>query len=199
MYYDDGSTILGFRGVEGDTSYNNWWAASWSYMYFGFLYDLCDEDSPPMSAAILSTFGVTVPPGATVPAQFLQQWLKLHGENNMLEMPYNTRGPIAALDNDTSGLSPYGNAGGDTIYRLREGIERFLITDINNPAASAKAQSEIFIMWDSVSTIPTDYNHVPGGSNVLYMDGHVSFMRYPGNDAPVTKSVALGMGALSSS
>jgi hypothetical protein len=29
-----------------------------------------------------------------------------------------------------------------TIYRLREGIERFFITDINNPAASAKAQSE---------------------------------------------------------
>nr|AUN37043.1 hypothetical protein [uncultured bacterium] len=31
-----------------------------------------------------------------------------------------------------------------TIYRLREGIERFYITDINNPAASAAAQSARF-------------------------------------------------------
>ena len=23
------------------------------------------------------------------------------------------------------------------------------------------------------------FNHVPGGSNVLFMDGHVEFMRYP--------------------
>ncbi len=37
----------------------------------------------------------------------------------------------------------YGNGGGNTIYRLREGIERFLITDINNPASNARAQSEI--------------------------------------------------------
>ncbi len=83
-----------------------------------------------------------------------------------------------------------------TVYRLREGIERFFITDINNPAASAKAQSDISVMWDSV-WIParTDtsepgasyFNHVPGGGNVLYMDGHVSFVRYPGT-WPVCKA-----------
>ena len=43
---------------------------------------------------------------------------------------------------------------GQTVYRLREGIERFLITDINNPAASTQAQSEIVVMWD-VSVWPT--------------------------------------------
>jgi len=32
-----------------------------------------------------------------------------------------------------------------TLYRLREGIERFFITDINNPAASAVAQSDIWV------------------------------------------------------
>ena len=71
-----------------------------------------------------------------------------------------------------------------TIYRLREGIERFMITDINNPAAGAKAQSEIPVMWDYFGTDAADSNHVPGGSNVLFMDGHVKFMRYPG-DFPV--------------
>jgi prepilin-type N-terminal cleavage/methylation domain-containing protein/prepilin-type processing-associated H-X9-DG protein len=72
--------------------------------------------------------------------------------------------------------------GADTIYRLREGIERFMITDINNPGASAMSQSEVPVMWDSIggTTIPA-FNHIPGGCNVLYMDGHVEFKRYPGD------------------
>ena len=64
--------------------------------------------------------------------------------------------------------------------RLREGIERFLITDINNPAGSAQAQSDIQIFWDYMSSDATDFNHVPGGGNVLHMDGHVEFLRFPG-------------------
>jgi len=68
----------------------------------------------------------------------------------------------------------------DTIYRLREGIERFFITDINNPAASSRAQSEIGIMHDDTNSDPASFNHIPGGGNVLYLDGHVSFVRYPG-------------------
>jgi prepilin-type N-terminal cleavage/methylation domain-containing protein/prepilin-type processing-associated H-X9-DG protein len=68
-----------------------------------------------------------------------------------------------------------------TLYRLREGIERFLITDINNPAGSAKAQSEIWILHDNVvAGSASQMNHLPGGSNVLYLDGHVSFVHYPG-------------------
>ena len=79
----------------------------------------------------------------------------------------------------------YGAIDGDisqgtlTIYRLREGIERFFITDINNPAASALAQSELAVMHDDTNGDPASFNHVPGGGNVLYMDGHVSFVRYP--------------------
>jgi prepilin-type N-terminal cleavage/methylation domain-containing protein/prepilin-type processing-associated H-X9-DG protein len=75
------------------------------------------------------------------------------------------------------------------IYRLREGIERFFITDINNPSASAKAQSDIWIMWDDVSAAdPTAMNHIPGGCNVLYMDGHVSFIKY-GTDSPISSGM----------
>jgi len=71
-----------------------------------------------------------------------------------------------------------------TLYRFREGIERFLITDINNPANAAKAQSEIPIMWDSVSTdngvpIKDEYNHLPMSANVLFFDGHVEMGHYP--------------------
>jgi prepilin-type N-terminal cleavage/methylation domain-containing protein/prepilin-type processing-associated H-X9-DG protein len=84
-----------------------------------------------------------------------------------------------AHDADLEPGVPYGNNGGSTVYRLREGIERFMITDINNPAASAKAQSEIAVFFDSVSVYVGDFSHVPGGANVLYMDGHVEFLRYP--------------------
>lgn len=69
-----------------------------------------------------------------------------------------------------------------TAFRLREGIERFFITDINNPAASAEAQSVIAVQWDSIAGMASMYNHVPGGSNVLYMDGHVAFVKYLGED-----------------
>jgi prepilin-type N-terminal cleavage/methylation domain-containing protein/prepilin-type processing-associated H-X9-DG protein len=80
---------------------------------------------------------------------------------------------------------------------LREGIERFFITDINNPASSARAQSEIPVMMDSWGGIGVlvDYgdnglqrfNHLPGGCNVLYMDGHVSWVAY-GSKFPVANS-----------
>ncbi len=74
-----------------------------------------------------------------------------------------------------------------TVYRLREGIERFLITDINNPAASSMAQSDLAVMWDKLGTNVEMFNHVPGGSNVLYMDGHVEFKRWtPNPSAPDT-------------
>jgi len=85
-----------------------------------------------------------------------------------------------------------------TFYRLREGIERFLITDINNPAASAVAQSEIVVMfdswggdarltWNNISHAEAvqHFNHLPGGSNVLYLDGHVDFQKFIANEFPV--------------
>jgi len=90
-----------------------------------------------------------------------------------------------------------GNGAGNTIYRLREGIERFMISDIDNPAATAMAQSELPVAWDYCKAYPgagrgeqmMDFNHTPGGSNVLYMDGHVEFARYPARYDPAPLSV----------
>jgi prepilin-type N-terminal cleavage/methylation domain-containing protein/prepilin-type processing-associated H-X9-DG protein len=79
--------------------------------------------------------------------------------------------------------------GAKTLYRLREGIERFFITDINNPASSAAAQSDIFVYFDAINTRVDWFNHIPGGSNVLYMDGHVEFLRYP-SEGPCTRAFA---------
>jgi len=84
-----------------------------------------------------------------------------------------------------------GNAGGTTIYRVREGAERFLITDVNNPSATAKGQSEIPIMWDQAQATTrlaeVQFNHIAGGANGLYMDGHVQFIRYPSDQIPCTQ------------
>ena len=107
-----------------------------------------------------------------------------------------------------SGLPGVGNGGDKTspIYRLREGISRFLITDINNPAGSSKADSELAVMFDVFGDGfrwgprgwynygLSNFNHVPGGSNVLFMDGHVEFIRFPGkfpivNEPIVTQQV----------
>jgi prepilin-type N-terminal cleavage/methylation domain-containing protein/prepilin-type processing-associated H-X9-DG protein len=84
--------------------------------------------------------------------------------------------------------------GGSTLYRLREGIERFLITDINNPGASLSAASEVPVMWDHVSVKAGDFSHLPGGCNILYMDGHVAFTRYPGARFPMTADSARILG-----
>ena len=75
------------------------------------------------------------------------------------------------------------------LFRLREGIERFFITDINNAGASAKAQSDIGYMFDQVSDDVSAFNHVPGGANILYLDGHVEFLKYPG-EFPVSEAFA---------
>ena len=96
-----------------------------------------------------------------------------------------------AVRSDWSVLPESGNASGNAIYRLREGIERFVITDINNPAGSAQAQSELAVLWDEISgDEASHFNHIPGGCNVLFMDGHTEFLRYQGlegNTFPVNQ------------
>jgi prepilin-type processing-associated H-X9-DG protein len=75
------------------------------------------------------------------------------------------------------------------VMRLREGAERFRIKDINNPSESKISQSIFPVMFDRIDTDAKGFNHVPGGANVLYMDGHVEFVKYPG-DYPVSRAWA---------
>jgi prepilin-type N-terminal cleavage/methylation domain-containing protein/prepilin-type processing-associated H-X9-DG protein len=107
-------------------------------------------------------------------------------------------------DASDNGFGGIGTGGGDSLLKLREGIERFMITDINNPGASATAQSELPIMWDIVAGRVREnpanehgvsgFNHVPGGANVLYMDGHVTFQKYPGGKFPAHPAAANSIG-----
>jgi prepilin-type processing-associated H-X9-DG protein len=84
--------------------------------------------------------------------------------------------------------------GGSTIYRLRHGIERFTITDVNNPAAGATAASAVPVVWDHLTREVESFAHIPGGINVLYLDGHVEFLRYGGTRFPATANHARSSG-----
>ncbi len=166
---DDGSGTCQYTNyvTYGDQSYN----------YLGYILDRVDETD----AQVVSPF-----PG---PAQLVGLSLAVLGVL-FDEDPSNddsTDGDVALADVGMDGLG-FGNGGGDTIFRIKEGVERFMITDINNPAGSAQAQSDLSIHWDKISTNPTGgigFNHIPGGCNVLYMDGHVSFVRM-GDTFPAT-------------
>jgi prepilin-type N-terminal cleavage/methylation domain-containing protein/prepilin-type processing-associated H-X9-DG protein len=152
-----------------------------SYKYFGwaltkkdFNITGTDENLDP------SDFGVNIDLG------FVTAYYTMMAEATVLGDP-NDPDRARGLDEDMS----YTNDSGQdvTVYRLREGIERFFITDINNPAGSAMAQSELAVMFDEVTTSVASFNHTPGGGNVLYMDGHVQFLKYP-STFPVSVSWA---------
>lgn len=168
-------------------------AVDQSYAYQGYIWDRVSDTDPLAGPGPLTIGLLGASPTAQGPAQAMQ-WLE--GVLNGL-LPYfpPTNSPTkaeainAVTTKDISVTAPNGTAGGSTVLKLREGIERFVITDINNAGASARAQSDIFIMWDRISTQPKDFNHVPGGSNILYMDGHVEFIKFPG-EAPVQKTFA---------
>lgn len=101
------------------------------------------------------------------------------------------------IETDDALYPDSGNGGGDKIYRFREGIERFLIQNINDPGATSLAQSTLPVMCDQVATVSTAFNHVPGGSNVLFMDGHAEFQRYTETGEQfINGSVARTMGVL---
>ena len=54
-------------------------------------------------------------------------------------------------------------------------------------------------MMDLLATSTSYFNHLPGGCNVLYLDGHVDFVRYepfPGGTPPVTPDMAVAAGLL---
>ena len=182
-----------------------------SYVYIGWVMDRMDQGTEPLSSfnvgTILSLFGGTMPSGdPPVPTQFGAAADKVFTEAAQY-LTDQSRWPDAMRTADSdinldSAWAGAGNGGGNTVYRIREGIERFLITDINNPAQSAQAQSTVPVMFDQLagSGAINFFNHIPGGCNVMYLDGHVEFIKYvsqeQGATSPVLPSVATMVGLI---
>lgn len=187
-----------------------------SYLYLGWLLDK-DGDKPYYNTLADDTFftaaGNGWPATAMISAQVCAWIIQVHSDaigTFRADFDRVSRSDLVLGDTTVGlcGTEPRGGWGnGDlgreadgaqpnrVMYHFREGIERYLITDINNPGATAQAQSDLGIMWDITSTEVANYNHLPGGANVLYMDGHVEFHRYPG-DPPVSSSSAYLMSLL---
>ena len=180
----DGTYLIGIPAYLGGLAHR----ADASYAYWGWLLDRIGDDDDALTLAGFSIY-FGRPSDTPAPAQFME----------ILEYLYievTEQGHAGPVDGDIPvQVDGNGSGGGNTVYRLREGIERFLITDINNPAASAQAQSTVWTMHDAVSPLTENFNHVPGGANVLYMDGHVEFVRYPG-EPPVNFLWATAIGGV---
>ena len=186
-------------------------AIDMSYAYMGWVLDKCGDDSPQIDLTSIFNMMPGLPhnmilddPRAEGPYQFIALFTATVGEviaarNSLTGDDQIRAASFGVADGDKTvpvyDNQPMGNGSGSKIYRLREGIERFLVTDINNPSASSRAQSDIWVMFDTISTNVKYFNHVPGGSNVLYMDGHVEFIRYPGR-VPANTGMALFLGTL---
>jgi prepilin-type N-terminal cleavage/methylation domain-containing protein/prepilin-type processing-associated H-X9-DG protein len=187
-----------------------------SYGYLGWVIDrasMSGADSEPVTAASsvakLQLAGVqlpaNMPPNAVLPRQVNAILDTMMDVPLLLKFYSNAlQGACPSADKDADMTDPLmnepagsGNGGGNTVYRLREGIERFLITDINNAGSANVAQSSVWIMFDQLSTTPSAFNHIPGGANVLYMDGHVEFKKYDRQGAPpANESMATFTGIL---
>jgi len=176
-------TDIGVTGVA---------AADESYFYLGYMLDKIGLDN----MAGVDSLGLEIPATQAVPGQLIALFVAIDVAEGTLTTPEEVE---RFFDSDidlglveaspawplfvANGLTveDVGTGRSGEILRLKEGVERFLITDINNPAAAAIGQTEVLVMADLFATAVRGYNHVPGGSNILFMDGHVEFVRYPGD------------------
>lgn len=209
---DPGGNWWVHLGVTGGGGQAGKAGADISYGYMGWLLDRCNDTDPLLAAPItINIPGVitgTVPVGASYQMTAVLDYLIGRAVVAIMTPPADpvvinnrlsglTGSDVSTKGADSASGTNYdaanvGNSGTDVVMKLREGIERYLLTNINNPGASSKAQSEIFLMFDALSAEIDNYNHVPGGCNVLYMDGHVEFVKYP-TKQPVSKGMALAV------
>lgn len=67
-----------------------------------------------------------------------------------------------------------GTGDSHTIQRLADGIERFLVTDVNAPRTTPR---NVFVTFDNGGVAPRRYSHGAGRMNVLFLDGHVEHVQ----------------------
>lgn len=209
--FDNGDWCFGYSHSNGGRCARG---CDSSYCYLGWALDKCDSED---GMAPLNTFTIlgalstvfeeaaAIDPNTPIPMQLgyaLDDMVRWQDDELAELMAYYegvNQGIYDGADRDLNVEIGYGNGGGAKVYRLREGVERFMITDINNPGASAQAQSTIYMMNDHVSTNLAYFNHIPGGANILFMDGHVEFLRYEEHGkAPCNAGMAVVIGILTS-
>ena len=84
---------------------------------------------------------------------------------------YETIDPCEVRDTEFKDVRP---GSFPSILRFREGVERFFIHDIGNPASGLEAAHKLPLFWELP---PSD---TPGDALVVYLDGHWERQPYPG-------------------
>lgn len=97
---------------------------------------------------------------------------------------------VIASGGDFSANLPVASSYGTQLLRLREGMARFLITDINAPVPPEAGERNIVVAFEWPE------NHIwNSGGHVLYMDGHTEWVEYPG-EFPMTEQTISTLRAL---
>ncbi len=179
-------------------AYDGVWVPDLRVLYPEYLSDpqtLVDPGAPPRVKAEMEAAFLQEPPDLERAMRLMAETYAYHGwvTRDAADVEEIRRFQISRRARDTDIITE-----NTQLYRLREGVERFLITDINNPAASAIAQSTLPVMIAR----PQSYRAgeglltrwwrrfkermfgVPAPQFVptLYMDGHVALV--PLEEAP---------------
>jgi RNA polymerase sigma factor (sigma-70 family) len=72
------------------------------------------------------------------------------------------------------------------LRRLKRDVEYFFVENRSDPLAAANTRATIPIMFETAES--TVFGRDPDGANVLYLDGHVDYVRF-GSQFPVTVGV----------
>lgn len=166
-----------------------------SYVYFGYVLDKVDARSPQRSlgdivgAIPFLSQEVTESASKRIgPAQLLNLARSIVVRVTVTCLLQSTSDLPACgysvIDSDQivgiyNGFS-IGNANGTVVHRLAWDSGRH----------SAEGASNHWVMLDSFATFTSRMNHPPGGCNVLFLDGHVDFVRYPQTDSVVNPGMA---------
>ena len=184
IYDDEGQLCFGYTYPPSACAS----AVDASYSYLGYLTDRYAGDEPGVDlqpivaiAQLAGEEGYFQGPPGEGPRQLVAALLGLMPALTSALTADDWVALATAVDNDIvvpEAYNGYGNGGGDKILRICEGVERYIVQNVADPSTTSMAQSELPIMFDHIATTPAMFNHVPGGSNVLYLDAHVSFVKY---------------------
>ena len=189
--FSDGKSCFGYMANDLQRCAGS---AGTCYTYLGWVIDRADSQYKSLTLSLPAPIGTLVGPKQV--AYAVMKVLIPH-LNNGPGIEKDVDGDVDISSWGTDPDCPCGNGGNNTVYRLKEGVERFMITDINNAGGSAKAQSSIWVMFDRLATNSKDFNHIPGGANVLFMDGHAEFQKYQqAGPAPANGGVASIIGSV---
>lgn len=168
------------------------------YTYLGFIMVNAGDDQPQISEDQARQIGLP----ATGPANVVALLEQFHvDEDTTFERAQAKRNAAYNRADYMRGLGwPYEPYGGDLAYAM--------VGPIHDTASASDAAvnvagidteqikstySSLAVMWDTIhqdaSGNPVFNHSAPGGCNVLFMDGHVEFVQYPG-PFPLTKTFA---------